>query len=457
MPRGRRTANGALLPLISLAGYLNLLRRSQLWFQILLAMALGIATGLLLNPERGLLSAHSAAVTASWLALPGSLFLTLIQMVVIGLVFSSIVIGLAANPDRQTVKRLGIRVVPFFAITTAIACVIGFLITDLIKPGTYMDMGMVNQLAETPEEAAVTADHTPAPFSLMTLPDRIVEIIPRNVIVAAAKQEMLQVVVFALFLGAALLALPPGRARILIDFFTAVQDVSLKIVTWAMMLAPYAVFGLMAKLTLEVGMEAIISMSVYVATVIAGLAVLFILYLLLLAGLGRTSPWRFMANARDVLVLAFSTSSSAAVMPLSMKVVEEKLGVRRSIAEFVIPLGATINMAGTALYQVAATVFLTQVYGVTLDPARLAVLIATVIGASIGTPASPGASIAILATLLTSVGVPASGIALIIGVDRILDMCRTSVNVAGDLVTAVLANRWLSEPDPGPDTGSTAS
>lgn len=449
MPPDSRQGNGALPPLKYLASYLNILRRSQLWFQILVAMVLGIATGLILNPEQGILSPESAATTANWLALPGSLFLTLVQMVVIGLVFSSIVIGLAANPDRQAVKRLGIRVVPFFVVTTAIACIIGFLVTDLIKPGTYIDRAWVSQMAGM-DAAPVAPDvDTPAPFSLTTLPDRIVEIIPRNIIVATANQEMLQVVVFALFLGAALLALPPGRSRILIDFFTAVQDVSLKIVTWAMMLAPYAVFGLMAKLTLEMGLEAIIGMSIYVATVIAGLAVLFLMYMVLLAGLGRVSPWRFVRNVRDVLVLAFSTSSSAAVMPLSMKVAEERLGVRRHIVEFVIPLGATINMAGTALYQVAATVFLTQVFDVSLDPTSLAVLIVTVIGASIGAPASPGVGIVILATLLTSVGVPADGIALIIGVDRILDMCRTSVNVAGDLVTAVLANRWLATPEPG--------
>jgi len=430
----------AVQSLKGLNSHLNYLRRTQLWFQILVGMVLGVVTGLLLAPERGYVDAATSQTIGNWLALPGELFLTLIQMVVIGLVFSSIIIGINASEDKDAIKRIGMKVVPFFIITTAIACVIGITVAMTIKPGDYIAPDLVSRMMAG---TTVTND-TPAaaPPSLAQIPEKIVSVIPKNVISAAVNQEMLQVVVFAIFAGAALMAIPRARAQPLLDVFAGLQEVSLKIVAWAMTLAPYAVFGLLARITLQVGLDAIISMSVYVGAVLLGLVILLMVYLILIMTLAGRNPLTFLGQIRDVMLLAFSTSSSAAVMPLSVKVVEEKLHVRKAISRFVVPLGATINMAGTALYQVTAAVFLTQVFDVDLTMGALAILTVTTIGASIGSPASPGVGIVILATLLTGIGVPPAGIALIIGVDRILDMSRTAVNVTGDLVACAVVERW---------------
>ena len=215
------------------------------------------------------------------------------------------------------------------------------------------------------------------------------------------------------------------------------------VVRWAMRLAPLAVFGLLAQLTSQMGLNVLLGMLVYVATVLIGLLLLLCLYLLLLYFSAGLRPMAFLSGTREVLLLAFSTSSSAAVMPLSIKTAEETLRVRPSISQFVIPLGATINMNGTALYQAVAAMFLAQVFEVDIDMLGMALIVTMAVAASIGSPATPGVGIVILAMVVTSVGIPASGIALIMGVDRILDMCRTTINVAGDLVASRVMEEWV--------------
>lgn len=436
--------NPAMRSLKALAGPLNQLRRAQLWLQVVVGMVLGIMTGLVLGPDGGWIDPATGELIGEWLALPGEVFLTLIQMVVLGLVLSSVILGINASEDRTALRRIGALVLPFFFITTVIACLIGVGVTNFTKPGLRVDPDLVERMLAG--AGPVTETAPPQELSLTDIPDRIVSIIPRNVIDAAVKQDMLQIVVFAVFAGLAVFAIPPARARPFLDLMASIQEISLKVVAWAMYLAPVAVFGLLARLTIQIGSDAITGMAAYVGTVLLGLALLMALYLLLVAVLGRRNPLLFLRQIREVMLLAFSTSSSAAVMPLSVKVAEEQMGVPRAVAQFVVPIGTMLNMAGTALYQVTATIFLTQVYGVDLSAGALAMLISTAVGASIGTPASPGVGIVILATLLTGVGVPASGIALIIGVDRILDMSRTTVNVTGDLVTCVIVDRWLARP-----------
>ena len=215
------------------------------------------------------------------------------------------------------------------------------------------------------------------------------------------------------------------------------------IVKGAMLLAPVAVFGLMAQLISRIGLEALLGMAIYVMTVLFGLFIIFIGFMVIIFLLKLYNPLVFIKNPRELLLLAFSTSSSAAVMPLTIKTAEDKLNVRPSIAEFVIPIGATINMNGTALYQGVATIFLAQVYGIELSASALMLLVVVAVGASIGSPATPGVGIVILAMVLGTVGIPASGIALLLGVDRILDMCRTAVNVAGDLVACLVMDKWV--------------
>jgi len=431
----------ALLPLETsrLVERLDYLVRSKLWVQILLAMFLGIGTGLALSPTGGaIVEAQTANTIAAWLALPGRLFLALIQMVVIPLVLTSIVLGISGGENTGFLHRIGMRIVPYFMTTTIVAVVIGASLALSIEPGQYI--AEANVATSPLPENMIPAENAGNDISL---PDRIVNIIPANPTNAILQRSMFQVVVFSILMAVALASIKPKRAKPLLDLCVSLQDVSMKVVSWAMTLAPAAVFGLLAQISVQIGFEALLGMSYYIGTVLLGLMLLMIFYLVVVLVLAERNPLSFLRDIREVQLLAFSTSSSAAVMPLSMKTAEEKLKVQKPVSQFVIPLGATINMDGTALYQVIAAVFLTQVYGIDLTLAQLALLAATTVGASIGAPSTPGVGIIILATIVQSLGVPPQGIALILGVDRILDMTRTSVNVSGDLTACVVMSRWL--------------
>ena len=381
--------------------------------------------------------------TSSWLALPGQLFLALIQMIVIPLVFASIIRGLAATENLDQLRTVGLRVVLYFVVTTAVAIVIGISLALLLDPGRLVDSQTVQATLGTGIRVEGEAPVLPA---FAELPQKVLTLLPANPLSSMVENDMLRVVIFAVVVGVALVMMAPRQSRPLLDLLGSLQEVCMTVVRWAMVLAPIAVFGLLAQLTAKIGLDALVGMAAYVATVLLGLLLLFVLYLLILYFAARREPLKFMSSVREVLLLAFSTSSSAAVMPLSIKTTEEKLGVRPSVSQFVIPLGATINMNGTALYQGVAAIFLAQVFGVDIGIGGLLLIVITAVGASIGTPATPGVGIVILAMVLGTVGVPAAGIALIMGVDRILDMSRTAINVSGDIVAAILMDRWVGGP-----------
>lgn len=421
---------------------IRVLIQKRLWLQIVIAMILGLAVGLALSPEGGaLVSEEHSHNIAAWLKLPGSIFLNLIQMVVIPLVSASIILGICNSGEPDYLKHVGMRIFPYFVGTTTVAVTIGVFFALQIEPGAYIDSSMV---------AASGADTQTADVKTLEkkhVSEYIAALIPTNVTEAEVQRNMLQIVVFAIIVGVAILALPKQRMQPFVALLEAAQDIALKIISWAMLLAPYAVFGLLADITIRVGFNAILGVSVYVGTVVLGLVCLFAFYMLIVKFVAKRSVVSFARNVREVQLLAFSTSSSAAVMPLSMKTAIEKLKVKPAISQFVVPLGATVNMDGTALYQVVAALFLTQVYGVDLSMAETILLVVTTVGASIGSPSTPGVGIVILATILQGMGIPPSGIALIIGVDRILDMCRTTINVTGDLTACVVMDRWLAEPE----------
>ena len=432
----------------ALAGRLDHLLRTRLWAQIVAAMILGITLGLGLSPRGGAwVSAAAAEVIGAWLALPGQVFLALIQMIVVPLVVSSIVLGIAGGGSAEFVRRLGARIAPYFVATTLAAVLIGTALVMWLEPGSYIELSATPVAASLPAETANAAVSASSPA---TLPEHIVAIIPANPGEAVLNRAMFQLAVLALLIAVALVSIPAERARPILDLCVSLQDVAMKVVGWAMVLAPAAVFGLLARLSIEMGMDAIGGMAAYVGTVILGLVVLICLYLTMVLILGRRNPWVFLRAVRSVQLLAFSTSSSAAVMPMSMTTAISELGVRPAVAKFIVPLGTTVNMDGTALYQVIAILFLTQVYQIDLATGQLLLLIVTTVGASIGSPGTPGVGIAILATIAASIGIPAEGIALVIGVDRILDMCRTTVNVTGDLTACVVMERWLPDMETPP-------
>lgn len=424
-------------PIKNLAGHLSGLVAGRLWLKVLLAMVVGLIAGVALGPSTGFVAADTGALIGNWLALPGLLFLAAVQMIVVPLVFASIILGLASSENVDQLRRLGLVVVLFFVATTAIAVTTGIWLADLLQPGQGLAEQIVREAAEQAVPAAVS------PPDLADIPETIVRLLPGNPLGSMVEGEMLQVVIFAIVVGIALVTLAPQQSRPLLDLLMTLQQVCMTVVRWAMLLAPFAVFGLMARLTSQIGFEALVGMAFYVATVLLGLLLMLILYLVLVWMFAGQKPISFLRGTRELLLLAFSTSSSAAVMPLSIKTAEEQLGVRTSVAQFVIPLGATINMNGTALYQGVAAVFLAQVYGIDITIGGLALIVVIAVGASIGSPATPGVGIVILAMVLTTVGIPAEGAALLMGVDRILDMSRTAINVAGDLTASKLMNRWI--------------
>lgn len=429
----------------NLSYHLNSLIRGRLWLKILIGMALGIITGLALGPSAGLADREVSYIIGEWLALPGYIFLALLQMIVIPLVFASIIRGIAAGEDMEQLRQVGLRTVGYFLATTAFAIMIGLGLALLISPGSYISNEMVQQTlgGSSVNNTVSTPVSAPEVPGIAEVPGMITTILPTNPLGALATGQMLQVVIFSMIIGVALVSMAPVQSKPLLELLGSLQEVSMTVVRWSMMLAPIAVFGLICKFTINLGIDALLGMLVYVGTVLLGLLILLVFYMAVVLIVSKRDPLGFLQSIRDVLLLAFSTSSSAAVMPLSIKAAEEKLGVRPSISQFVIPLGATINMNGTALYQSVAAVFLAQVFGIELGFGALLLLMITVVGASIGTPSTPGVGIVILALILASAGIPTAGIALIIGVDRILDMSRTAVNVTGDLVTCLVMDKWI--------------
>lgn len=413
---------------------------SKLWFQVILGMFLGVGVGLLLSPSAFNLVPESIAFAiAPWVALVGNIFLSLIKMIVIPLVMSSIILGITSADDTQTLKTLGLKIAPYFVFTTIVAVIIGICITYLIQPGNFVSSDIINQISSTEvvvKETSLLKD--------ISIPDIIVNLIPVNVVQERLDGNILAFVILSIFIGVALMSMKDEESKPLKDLAKSLQAFSMTVVNWAMKIAPYAVFGLLCNITIKIGFDAISSMSIYVFTVVLGLLLLLCFYLIIVYFFSSLKPLEFLSKIREVQLMAFSTSSSAAVMPLSMKIAEEKLNIPMPISKFVIPLGATINMDGTALYQVCAAIFLTQLFGIDLDLIDVIILALTTVGASIGAPSTPGVGIVILATILQGIGVPADGVALILGVDRILDMCRTTINVTGDLTASIVMKKLVS-------------
>jgi len=427
-------------------GQLAPLRRRRLWLQVLVGMGLGIVVGLLLGPGVGWVDARTSLLVGNWLALPGRLFLVAIQFVVVPLIVASVIRGIAGGEREAGFGKRSTLTVLFFLATTLAAVVIGLALAAIVGPGRIIDASAM--IATIGEGEIVTPAVAEIP-GLSDLPDLILSLFPQDPLSTFVSGNMLQIVITSVILGIALVRLPREQSRALLDLLASIQAVCMVIVRWVLLFAPVAVFGLMASIAARIGLDALIGTAAYLLTVIVGLVILFALYLVIAAMAGRR-PLEFLVKCREVILLAFSTSSSAAVMPLTMTTAENLLRIHPATSRFVVPLGATVNMAGTALYQSVATLFLAQVFGVELGVAGVLLVVVMATGSAIGSPGTPGVGIVVLATILTSVGIPAAGIAIILGVDRLLDMSRTAVNVFGDLVACVVIDRAVSGPPPEP-------
>ncbi|EPR72345.1 Proton/glutamate symport protein [Winogradskyella psychrotolerans RS-3] len=419
-----------------LSVHLDHLIKGRLWLKVIIGLLLGAGIGVLLNPSTGLLSESMSLKIADWLDLPGQIFMRLVQMIMIPLIFTSIITGIVGNTS-ENLKTFGLKLLLYFVFTTTVAIAIGLVVTLILKPGQYIfELG---GFPNSSESQIVPDEQTDL---IGNIPNSISNLIPNNPLESILTGEMLGVVIFTIIIGVAITQLNQKTATPIIRFSEAIQKICMIVVSWAMILVPYAVFGLMAALLSRTSIEVFLGLGYYMAVVILGLILLLTFYLIIVFVITRRNPFKFLKAIRDPQLLAFSTASSAAVMPLSMKTADEKLGVSSNISDFVIPVGATINMDGTALFQCVTTLFMAQAYGIDLSIMSILLITFTVVAASIGTPAIPGGGVIILTSVLQSSGIPIEGLIIIIGIDRILGMFRTAVNVTGDLTACVVFNKF---------------
>ncbi len=411
--------------------------------KILIGLVAGIAAGVVAN----LTGAEWLRAALVALEPVGTAFIRLITMVVIPLIVSSIIVGVSSLGDLKRLGRIGGKAVGYYLFTTVAAIVLGLLLANLVRPGSRIDAATRDALAEqfSSEAAAQSQRAHEAP----ALKDTLLNIIPRNPVRAAADFELLPLIFFSVVFGAAIGQLRGDSQRAVIGFFSGITDAAAVVIGWIMLLAPYAVFVLIGAVVARFGFDLLGSLLVYAVTVLVGLALhQFVTLALLIRLLARLDPREFFRRTAAVQLFAFSTSSSNATLPLSLETAEHKLGIPKSIASFVLPLGATVNMNGTALYQAIAVMFIAQIYGAPMDLAAQLTIVVTATLAAIGAAGVPAAGIITLIIVLESVGLGGrieSGIALILGVDRILDMARTIVNVIGDLTCAAFVARSEGE------------
>jgi len=381
---------------------------------------------------------HTGELIISWLSPIGKIFLRLLRMVIVPLVFTSLVVGVASLGDLRHLGRLGGRAVSLYLITTAFAVSIGLGCASMIQPGNFIAeadrMTLLAQFSATADDAASAATAAPS------LSAALLSIIPTNPLASFTNGDMLQIIFFAIVVGIALTTLRSEISMPVVSFCDSIQQAMIVVIHAIMLLAPFGVAALIAEVVGTSGLGILNALLVYSLTVILGL-LLHVggVYGLLVRFLGRRSLLAFLQDIRPAQLIAFSTSSSSATLPVSLECAQERLKVRRSVSSFVLPLGATVNMDGTALYQGVAAVFIAQVFHLKLSFLSQLSIILTATLASIGAAGVPGAGMITLMMVLTTAGIPPSGLALILGVDRLLDMFRSSVNVTGDLaVTAVL-------------------
>ncbi|MBN1132638.1 MAG: dicarboxylate/amino acid:cation symporter [Bacteroidales bacterium] len=420
-----------------------MIRRLPLWAKIFIGMGLGILLGLLA------IWFQFEQFTDNWIKPWGTIFLRLLKLMAVPLIFVSLVKGISNLTNIKELSRIGIKTIIIYFVTTIFATMVGLMLVNIIRPGKVFphekqdEIGnrFKGQVEFREESAKQIEEQSPLNF--------IVELVPENIFSAAGDNtRMLQIIFFAILFSIALVLVPGNQTRILKNFFTGLNEVILKIVEIIMRFAPVGVLCLMAGLVVDFSgdLDIFKALGMYMITVFIGLAFLILgFYPLLIAVFTKTSVSRFLKGILPAQVVAFSTSSSAATLPVTLRQVTGELGVSKSIANFVLPVGVTINMDGTSCYQAIAAVFIAQVFGIDLTIIEQITIVLTATLASIGSPGIPGGSIIMLIIVLNSVGLPVEGLALILGVDRPLDMVRTVVNITGDCTVASIVAKTESE------------
>ncbi|TKS53343.1 dicarboxylate/amino acid:cation symporter [Luteimonas yindakuii] len=373
----------------------------------------------------------------------GQLFLRLLFMLVVPLVFSALILGVVEIGDPRSLGRLGGKTLVWVLASTFIAVVIGMVVTHLLQPGAGIPDELRDRVMADISESGAALPTGDMPIGFMQM---LLNMVPRNPIAAAANTDLIGVMFFSLMFGVAATVLNTAGTRSFVGAVQGVYDISLKLIDWVIRLAPYAVAALLFTLTARMGLGLMVQLGWFVLTAVLAMALHFFgTYSVAIMAIARRSPLDVFRRSQPALLTAFSTSSSAATLPTSLKVAEENLGVPRRVARFVCTLGSTVNMNGTALYEGVTVLFLAQLFGVELTLVQQAMILVMCIMGGIGAASVPGGSLPVIAAILVMFGIPAEGIGIILGVDRFLDMCRTAVNIGGDMVGSVVIAR--SEPD----------
>ena len=412
------------------------MKKLALHWKILIGMVLGILFGFLMNSVDG-----GKGFVTDWIKPLGTIFINLLKLIAVPLILASLIKGISDLKDISKIKKMGGRTIIIYVLTTLVAIVIGLTIVNTVQPGKGMSQDTIEKIKtkyessdgvkDKMDKAKVTKDAGPL--------QPLVDIFPQNIFQALGDAKMLQIIFFALFVGICLLLIPENKAAPLVNFFDSLNEVVMKMVDLIMLTAPYAVFALLANVIIAFDdTEILMKLLWYALCVVGGLLLMIAFYLMLVSVYTKKSPMWFLKQISPAQLLAFSTSSSAATLPVTMERVEEHLGVDKEVSGFVLPVGATINMDGTSLYQAVAAVFIAQAFGMDLSFGTQLGIIATATLASIGSAAVQGAGMVMLVGVLGYAGIPEAGLALIFAVDRPLYMCRTVVNVTGDASVSML-------------------
>lgn len=418
------------------------MKKLALHWQILLGMAAGVVFALLMTNF-----SWGAEFISDWIKPFGNIFINALKLIAVPLILASLIKGISDLKDISKLSKMGTRTILIYIVTTVIAVSIGLGMVNLIKPGNAISEETRNELITSYEGDAsmriADAQKQKESGPLQALED----LVPSNIFAAAGDNaNMLQVIFFAIFFGIGLILIPEETAKPVKAFFDGFNEVILKLIDLIMLAAPYGVFALLAALVVESpSADLFAALAMYAVTVLTGLALMIGVYLLIVWIFTGRTPSFFENGIAPAQLLAFSTSSSAATLPVTMERVEEELGVHEEVASFVLPIGATINMDGTSLYQAVAAVFIAQAFGMDLSFSAQLGIIATATLASIGSAAVPGAGMVMLVIVLAQAGIPEAGLALIFAVDRPLDMCRTTVNVTGDAAVSMVVAKSVGK------------
>ena len=418
------------------------MKKLALHWKILIGMALGVLFGVLLSFIEG-----GDTFIGNYIKPFGTIFINLLKLIAVPLILASLIKGVSDLKDISKLSQMGGRTIVTYLITTLTAVTIGLILVNVIQPGKSISVDTRQELVEAYSSDTKAKQEAAAKQQEAGPLQALVDVVPSNIFLAASNnRNMLQVIFFALFFGIGMILLPGKKVKPVKKFFDSFNDIILKLIDLIMLGAPYGVFALLAALVVEApSLELFQALALYAITLLLGLALMIFVYILIVRLFTKKKISFFMKGIVPAQLLAFSTSSSAATLPVTMECVEENLGVDKEVASFVLPIGATINMDGTSVYQGVAAVFIAQAFGLDLSLSAQLGIVFTATLASIGTAAVPSAGIVMLVIVLAQAGIPEAGLALIFAIDRPLDMCRTIVNVTGDATVSMIVGKSIGK------------